>query len=34
LPRDEQWRALDSAAVEVRVDLLLDFDNIAKATGS
>jgi hypothetical protein len=30
----EQWRALDSVALEVRADLLLDFENIAKATGS
>jgi hypothetical protein len=34
LAGDEQWRALDSAALEVRADLLLDFENIVEATGS
>jgi hypothetical protein len=34
LAGDEQWQALDSAALEVQADLLLDFENIVEATGS
>jgi hypothetical protein len=34
LAGDEQWRALDNAALKVRTDLLLDFENIVEATGS